>query len=70
MQNTYHQIDASLREVRSSGQNDVRLTAIKSIQRGIPNLLLPAPKHKFWRQIPDCQFEDDKVKPEDYFKTI
>jgi hypothetical protein len=30
MQNTYRRIDASLREVRSSGQNDVRLTAIKS----------------------------------------
>ena len=30
MQNPYRRIDASLREVRSSGQNDVRLTAIKS----------------------------------------
>jgi hypothetical protein len=54
MQNTYHRIYASLREVRSSGQNDIRLTAIKSIQRGIPNLLLPAPKHI------NCQFQDEE----------
>ena len=30
MQNTYHRIDASFREVRGSGQNDVRFRAIKS----------------------------------------
>jgi hypothetical protein len=30
MQNTYRKIDASLREVRSSRHNNVRLTAIKT----------------------------------------
>ena len=76
----YSQINASLRDVRSSGQNDVRLRAIKSsreecqthhCQHNSMNIGDKSQTEKWgWSIKTKPIVAKPKAKTEDYFKTI